>query len=344
MRSDTATLTSRLACFPLVAILPLALLGHPIANAGSLDPSHVPADAQWVIHVDYESLSGSKMWQKLRNEKPMISKLAQNWMNKRYGIDPPKDLKSLTMFSRDYREYTGTVIVQADYGADKIETRLGKAMNHRQTQWQDHTLHTITLSEQKPSDDGPSGDEEMTIVMVDQDTLLFASSVSNAKEALKLLAGETPSLEGKDSPLLTGKRDDAWMHGAAINLDQLKKHPVAMPIIAQHQRIVWSFGKLPNGMLYEQADLVGQSEQIAQKMETVFDGIVAYEQLWAEGSEPMKSLVQNVEVTRDGKTTGFSWQGSSDEVVAAMDDIFDRIATWKPILMTHRRNQQAAAR
>ncbi|EMI19937.1 hypothetical protein RMSM_03137 [Rhodopirellula maiorica SM1] len=300
----------------------------------------MPADAQWVVHIDYESLSDSKVLQKIRDEKPMLRKMVQGWMNKRYGIDPPEDLKSLTMFSRDYRQYTGTVVIQASYETDKIESRLRKATNHRTTQWQDHTLHTVTLSKQKPSEQGPSGDEEMTVVMVDSDTILLASSVDNAKQALKLLSGDSPSLDGKDSPLLTDAIKNAWMYGAAINLGELKKHPVSMPILAQHQQINWSFGEQSDGMLYEQADFVAQSEEVAKQTKAILDGIVAYERLWSEGSEPMATLMENVEITHEGKTTGFRWQGSSDQVVAAMDDLFARMETWKPILMKNHQPHQ----
>ncbi|QDV44550.1 hypothetical protein Enr13x_44160 [Stieleria neptunia] len=334
----TNMLSLRQAWLPLCSILFLSTVGLSSSKAEGLDPSHVPADAQWLVHVDYESLSDSQVWQKLRSEKPMLRKMAQGWMKQRYGIDPPKDLKSLTMFSRDYREYTGTVLIQANFDADKIEKLLSKAMNHRKTQWQDHTLHTITLSKQKPSDDGPSGDQEMTIVMVDSDTILLASSVPNGKEALKLLSGESPSLDGKESPLLTDKVEDAWMYGAAINLAELKKHPIAMPILAQHQQITWSFGKQSDGTLYEQADFVAKSEDVAGKMKTVLDGIVAYELLWADGSTPMTTMMKSVEVKRDGRTAGFRWRGSSEQVVAAMDDVFERLQTWKPILMPHQRD------
>ena len=336
MMGSTSNTSRRLARLAVFAAMVFATIIPSSASAGKLDPAHVPADAQWLIHVDYESLSDSAMWNKLREEKPGVSQAVQGWMKNRYGIDPPKDLKSLTMFSRDYREYTGSVVVQADYEADKIESRLGKAMNHRTTQWQEHTLHTITLSKQKPSDDGPSGDQEMTVVLVDENTILLASSVPNAKEALKLLAGNAPSLAGKKSPLLNDKMGDAWMYGAAINLGELKKHPVAMPIIAQHERINWSFGEQSDATLYEHADFVAQSEDVAEKMKTVLDGIVAFEALAAEGSKPLSALMKNVKVMRKGKTSGFYWQGSSNQVVAAMDDVFARMETWKLILMKHK--------
>lgn len=323
----------RLTLLAFLPILILAMVGLSSTNAGELNPAHVPADAQWLVHVDYESLSDSAMWKKLRDEKPNVSQAVRGWMKSRYGIDPPKDLKSLTMFSRDYRQYTGSVVIQAEYEADKIEARLRKALNHRTTQWQEHTLHTITLSKQKPADDGPSGDQEMTVALVDEQTILLASSVPNAKDTLKLLTGNASSLKGKDSPLLDSETSNAWVYGAAINLGELKKHPVAMPIIAQHERINWSFGEQPDGTLYEHADLIAQSEEVAQKMKAVFDGIVAFETLAAAGSKPLSALMKNVNVTQNGKASGFHWEGGSDQVVAAMDDFFARMQTWKPMLM-----------
>ncbi len=324
---------SRVAHLGFVVVILVGINGLPSASAGDLNPAYVPAEAQWLVHVDYESLSGSAMWQKIRDEKPVVSKMVQVWMKKRYGIDPSTDLKSITMFSRDYREYTGTVIVDAEYDATKINDRLKTEMNHRTTEWQNHILHTITLSKQHPADDGPSGDEEMTVVMVDKNTILLASSVLNAQENLKLLAGDAPSLKDKDSPLLNDNVDQAWIYGAAINLGSLKEHPLSMPIIAQHQQINWSFGSKSDGELYEKAEMVAQSEEVAKKMKTVLDGIVAFESLRSDGSDSLSAIMENIEVKHDGKTTGFHWNGTSDQVVAALDDVFTRLEPWKSLFM-----------
>jgi hypothetical protein len=157
---------------------------------------------------------------------------------------------------------------------------------------------------------------------------------------LKLLSGEAASLKGSDSKLLTDKTEAAWIYGAAINLGKLKDHPIAMPIIAQHNQINWSFGEKSDGVLYEKAKLVAQSEEIAKNMETVLNGIVAWERLWAEGSKPMAELMKNAQVMRDGSTTGFQWEGKSDQVVAALDDVFARLETWKPIVMKRKQDHR----
>lgn len=81
----------------------VALNKSSVVNAGELNAAHVPADAMWLIHVDYAALSGSPMWQKIREEKPVVAKMMQGLMMQRYGIDLSTDLKSITMFSRDYK-------------------------------------------------------------------------------------------------------------------------------------------------------------------------------------------------------------------------------------------------
>lgn len=316
---------------PTLALIAIALAFPTTATAKPLDPTHVPANAKWVVHFDFESLSKSEFADAIRQRKPKAIKAVRQWIRERYGIDMPDDLRSATAYSRDYRVHTGTVVLKAAYDTAKVETQLTKAMNHRTTQWQGHTLHTVTLSKQTRKEGGPSGDEEMTVVMLDNDTVIFGSSVPNTKKAIELFAGEAASLDASDSPLLTEAVRTAWMYGAAIDLQKLKDHPVSMPILSQHEKIVWSFGKR-DGQIYEQADLVASSDDVAKSMMKILDGIVAYESLWSAGSQPMSAIMKDVRVTQQGNTSGFRWQGDSKTVVAALDDALARLASWKRML------------
>ncbi len=329
--SNTSIRGRRLQSPGTIAFLAIALglFGHslmPLARAGGLDPSHVSADSKWLIHIDYESLSDSELIKMLREQYPELTDAAQGWMKDRYGINPPKDLKSATLFSSDYRPYTGVVIIRADYSADAIETQLRKAKEYDTSEYQGHTLHNVLLKEQ-PSE-SPSGDKEMTVVMVDDDTILLVSSTERAQSVLDLLDGRRKSLQDTDSPLMTQDATSAWVYGAAKQLGEIQKHPVAMPVLAQHQRITWSFGEQDDGKLYERADFVANDEEVAKKMKDVLEGAVAYETLWSEGSQAMTNLMQNVTVKRNGTTTGFHWTGDSEQLAQGMQDILDRVKTW----------------
>ncbi|MEZ6089031.1 MAG: hypothetical protein R3C05_13595 [Pirellulaceae bacterium] len=323
--------------FALLPAIVFLLLPGTAAWSAPLDPTHVAADAKWVIHVDYEALGQSELLKTLRDEKPQVTQAIQGWMKKRYGINPPKDLKSATMFSRDYKQYTGTVLIQADYDRDKVETMLRKSREHRTTEHDCEMLHTILLEEQPKG--SPSGDKEMTVVLLDDDTILLASSVENAKTTLKLLSGNSPSLADAKSPLLTEKAQSAWIYGAAIDLKQLKDHPVAMPVLAQHQRITWAFGKQDDGKLYEQAKFVARDESVAEQMHQVLQGLIAYETLWADGRSALTKMMKDVELTRDGTTVGFHWQGKSEAVAEAVEVGLERAKSWMKLLKDDRKSE-----
>ncbi len=309
----------------------------PAISAGELDPAHVPADATWLVHVDYEALSDSQILETFRERNTVVTRMVQGWMQERFGIDPPRDLASITMYSRDFKEHTGTSIIQADYDASKIEASLRKAEQYEATNWNGHTLHTVTLAKQAQTHDhkhnGQPGSYQMTVVMVDDNTLLLGSSVENAKQTLKLLAGDSKSLKEADSPLLIDQATDGWMYAAAIHLAKLEEQGPAMPVLAQHERVTFVLGKKADGKLYERAKFVAQSEDVAEKMTRVMDGIIAYERLWSKGSAPMKQLLRNVKVQQEGTAVTFHWEGETEQVVNALDDLFDRMSTWKPVAL-----------
>jgi len=313
-----------------------AVLSANAAAAKGLNPTHLPRDAKWVVHVDFEAITDSQLLQKAKQKNPSITNVVNRYLQDRYGVDPTRGLFSLTMFSRDYREFTGTAILQADYDAQKVKQQLQKAKQHRTTPWNDYTLHTVTLSTEGNPKHNSLGDETVTLVLYDKNTLLIGSLIDNAKAGVKLLAGNSQSLQGKDSPLLTERATTAWIYGAAVDLKELQQHGVAMPVLVQHEKITWAFGKQDEGQLFEHAGLVARSEAVAKKMHSFLKGVVAYETLWAEGSKPMIALMKNVKVSRDGKTVRFQWQGPTDQTVAALDAAYTRINTWKPLLLKHK--------
>lgn len=350
-----------------------------VAQAEDLNPAHVPKDAKWVMHINYEAFSDSKLADQIRRENSATADALKNWMQEKFGIDPPEELLDLTAFSRDHGDSIGSAIVNAKYDATKLETMLRKAKDHRTTDFNGNTIHIVTvepeigeqgqgaargtagqqpgrtqqtLNQQRPNQQRPNQpgqerrrtatiadqgfgelEQQVAVVMVDQDTLVLASTEGNAKNTLQLLAGDAPSLDGADTPLLTDRVDKAWAYAAAIDLQQLKEANIALPVLAQHERITWSFGKQDDGKFYERANLVAQSEDVASKMLTVVQGVIAYEELWAADNKSLQALIDNAEIEQKGKEVGVQWQGEDNQVVAAMDVLAARVDAWKQLVM-----------
>lgn len=357
----------------LAVALPLVWGGNgQFVQAGELKPEHIPADAKWVLHVDLEQLLDTELVQAVRERRPEIVENVRQWIRQQYGIDPRSDLMSVTMFSKDYEEYTGSMILQAKYDPQKVEQQLRGAEQLETTQWNDMTFYTFkvakhqaakkqnkfdqlqssrtekpapvraqnrsatlqqpgqSLSAGKSEKEGHdhSGGKEMTVVMLDSDTIVFGSSVENIKGVVGLLKGDQASLKGKDSKLISKVADGAIMYGAAIELENITKSNLPMPVLKQHEMITWVFGER-DGQLFEEATLVGQSEDVAEKMEQLIRGVVAYEQLWAADSEPLTKIVEAAKISRDGDKVKVEWEASTDTVVAGLDDLMARFDDWR---------------
>lgn len=334
----------------LAALAPLAwCLPNQTATAEGLNPEHVPADAKWLIHIDLDQLLDTELVQTVRDRQPGIVQGVRQWIEREYGIDPRSDLRSVTMFSKDYKEYTGSVVLQAKYDPQKVKEQLKGAEKLETTQWNDLTLYTFQVakhhgmknqsgaassgdqhreaSKQADSHDH-SGGKEMTVVMLDSDTIVFGSSVENTKSVVGLLQGDQPSLKDKDSKLLTSDATDAMMYGAAIKLANITSNDIPMPVLKQHETITWLFDER-DGTLFEHATIVGRSDDVAEKMEKLLQGVVAYEQLWSADSKPLKDIVDAVEVSRDGAIVEVKWESNTETVVAGLDDIMQRFGEWK---------------
>ena len=332
----------------------------PKLSAAELDPAHVPADAKWVVHADLDAFHQTALADRLRQLSLGMAKRAEGWLQDRYGINPRKDLHGVTMFGQGYRTDTGIMILQADFDPEKVKEQIRKGPTVKTTQWNGHTLYTVKLDhkekkdhqqkghkekkehgqqsegnrratgdDHKPEPEDPArNDRTMTIVLVDDNTVVFSSFPENAQTALKLLAGDAPSLKDSDSALLSERKPGVFFYGAAIDLQKINEHRAAMPVLQQHQQIVWSFGQRDN-QLFEEATLTAQSAEVAEQMEQALRGLIAFERLWAAGSQPMQDVLDDVEITRDGTEVMVQWHGQTPTVIAAVGDFAQRMQTWK---------------
>lgn len=329
----------------------VAMTAH-VAESAELDPADVPVDAKWILHIDQESLSKIEAIEQLCELYPQLTSEIREWFKKHYGISLQEDLRSLTMFSRDYRLHTGTLLLETKYDEEKIQRALHEYDSLKKTKWKGHTLYTITLAKHHDShrdathkrlnqdtgshgDDGhgattdghdKSGGKQMTVYLGDE-LIVLASSVPNAKSVLRLLEGDAPSLERTGSPLIAQAPADAVIYGAAIELGRLKQYDLLLPLLQQQEQCFYAFGER-RGKLFETLKLTAQSEELAEKTTEVLEGLIAYEQLWAAGSEPLVELMDNVQISRDGVESTVSWEGDSELVVKSFDDLKARIDQW----------------
>lgn len=306
-----------------------ALLLFPFAataSAAPLNPALVPEDAQWVIHVDFEALAESSFGQKLRNDRPQLVQNIRRFLQERYGIDPQQDLQGVTLFSDTYAAHTGAIVLQADFDREKVTAQITQEPNVKKTTFAGHTLYTWPLERHKSG----AGEEvnSITVALLDGKRAVFASSEERAESVVKLLEGDAPSLEDQKSKLIADVPPGAFFYGAAIDLQRIARRDRLFPILQQHERIVWSFGE-HDGAAFENVTLVAESHQVASHMKETLEGLAAFMAVWAADDKNLKRLALDVEVSQEAYTVKADWQADADTVIAALEELKDRIGSWK---------------
>lgn len=132
----------------MIASLLTAAVLAGVAQADQLNPAYIPKDAKWVFHVDAEKLTSSAFAERFREKHAEKAKRARQWLEERYGIDPQDDLRSITFFSNEYAPHTGTVILTANYDAEKVKDVL-KSVGASATDWEEHQIYKHTVPTKK---------------------------------------------------------------------------------------------------------------------------------------------------------------------------------------------------
>jgi len=341
-----------------------AVMPFNVASAKPLNPADLPSDAKWVIHIDFDVLSDTEFASHIREQRPEMTRQIRHWMQEQYGINPQQDLHGLTMFSDTYESHSGAVIVNASFNRSKVESEFASKKDVQKSQTQNHTFYTWDVTknldsaiygdlrrklDQTPTtfttDDrqtrervsdrpdrsrGGSQDRKpVTAVLVDRQTIVFAPTMERAKAVVRLLDGETESLEGIESRLTAGIPQDAFCYGAAIELSKIKQHDGIFPILKQHDHIRWAIGE-SQGQMFEKVTLVAQDEQVASQMKNAVEGLVSLINVWAADAEHLSKLYQqNLSIRQDGQHLMIDWQGDSHDVFAALQEVRERMVQWK---------------
>lgn len=322
----------------------LSLSTASTASAAPLNPSHVPADAKWVIHVDLEALTGTALAEQVRQNRPEMVKLVRQWFQNRYGIDPREDLIGVTMFSNSYESHTGTMILKAGYDLEKVAAELKNNRSIQTESWENQTIYIITkprfdargnrsnrpgeAAPQQPGEQPQNGADtshaKSAIILLDDQTAVFASSADRAKAAVGLLQGDSPSLEGKEAKLLKGMTEGAVIYGAAVDLKDIAQHEGIFPILRQHEHIYLSLGE-KEGEVFRTMTLAAQSEEVAEQMTKALEGAVAFGKVWSAGSENMTRIANSVEITREGVVVHLQGRSDTETLLGALEEMGERL-------------------
>ncbi len=290
--------------------------GSAPAYAGPLKIDWVGADAKWIIHVDIEGFTGSTIGSGLLEgaEDLGIDLGDLDDLKEEIGLDPRTDLMSVTAYgSKDFEEDAVVIAVtnaQADQAlakltaSDDVQSEVIKLAGFDVHLFTDggerHYVHLRTADR-----------ADRRIVVLSEEEAVMA-------DALRVLEGRAPSQATAKMPILAIKPKAGSIVFVAVNeIDLLPEIEPASEVLRLCERFTIDFGEA-DGTLNGSANLSAGSEEKANDIATVVQGMLALARLLANGDPdlgPLRLLSNALSVTPDGKRITISIQCDSQQLL-----------------------------
>ncbi len=287
-----AALTMFLA-FAALALFPGLGASAAAAGPSGAQMSIVPADAQWVMHLDMEKLVSSALFKLLSDVKggPGIQQKAEQFAGK-FNMDPLKDIRDVTVFGRAGAGEEPVVAVSGNFDQDHILGILKTESSFKETPYGKHTLY--------------SWDGEHFGVFVNDGLVLITEKEADIKSALDALEGKTKNVPA--SPLLSLLKKEsgkAMIEFALADISRLTGQvkdagaAQALPAMLTQMQSITGFVSETGDKLNMKIEIGAESDQVATNIEQTIRGLLALMNL--QFKEDAQFVTQGLNVKTDGK-------------------------------------------
>lgn len=281
-----------------------------IANqvrAEPLKPSQVAANAQWVAHVDIESLAKSQLVQFVLEHAKQEEggKDGLEEIKQQFGVDVLQDLKALTVYGRgvpDDEDSPFVAIVKGTSAVENVVDRL-KQMGacYSQMTVNGATVHTFSNEGEEVFFHIRPGANEVERIVV------LARKISELNRGMAVLEGKAPNAAEADHPVLAkatpqpgsilfiaadGVAAIAERHGHGDKSDP------ASSVLKETKSLALDFGEFGENVFVQASLDIGKSETAANIFD-LLNGLVALGKLAANGDPelaPLKEALNSVKL------------------------------------------------
>jgi hypothetical protein len=293
------------------------------AQAGPLRPELVAPEATWLVHVDVEGIIASALGREImahhEGHGDVQDVIAE--IHGELGLDPTKDVKSVTAFGVDADDEEAVVLIDATEAVDQAMKKLPEQPGYKTIVEGQQTIHSWT-----EGDDtqyvyvGPGAGAGDRLVLVSQDLEQVKSSMmrliarGNGGKAVAALAGGGPKA---GSLLFVSAGDLAALgdHG----------HEEASEIIKYAKSLRVDVGETA-GKLFVDGVLVTPDAEAANNMSQVVAGLMALGRMAAAGepqAKPALGLFDALKFQAEGASVKFQFSYDVQallQTLSALDD------------------------
>ena len=298
-------------------LFPLLLGSTLSAHAAPLDRTQVPADAKWVVHIDWDAAKAAQVAGKVYQEwlSHGIAHESLKDIRETIGMDLLEDVRGITFYASRFEAYGGVVLIRAKkINKPRLMEVLEANASHQVRRVDGHEVHTCVQEVEALK-------STLAGCFYGPNLVVISRKAQEVEAALKVLDGKTPSLVGSGSPLDRAATKGTIFQGGVIDLSALSNEdlPFVSPIIRHADRVAVDMGE-DDGEVFVRLRIKTPTAEIAGRLRDVIVGFRGMTGLERSNDQYILDALDALAITSQRATVAVDWRMPGVKVMRLIEN------------------------
>jgi len=262
-------------------------------QASPLSKSQIPADSKWVMHLDMNQFASSQTCRLLasgKNDGQRFQSMLNHYRTL-LGIDPLKDINSLTLFGNEVTGDRGTALISGTFNPKQITKQFSTYPQYKTKRNEQLTLQTWQ--------DKASG-KPLWACFYSSRQLILASDEFSVVNTAWVLNGDKPNLAASKTPTLPFPAVQPGSFFTAVTKGYSGTNPTQAMILRNTESANLQLAE-NSGMVDGAILLNADSPETAVQIQQILNGLMVSAG-FADNESPLAKLAELSTITRTGNS------------------------------------------
>ncbi|MHC4556702.1 MAG: hypothetical protein ACYTFW_03840 [Planctomycetota bacterium] len=305
----------------MVLIVGMLIIAGPVLG-GPLEKKQVVSSANWVVHADYEQFINTRIGQLIREEltKQGLDEKLKDF-TALFGFHPLNDVRDVTIYGNGQDREKAVVLIEGRFDTDKLVSLVRMNPDYEEIGYGSIVVHSWIDENQRDADSNVG--QKMYGCMYKDDLVVMSAGLEAVKKAVDVFNGSTENVTNSTLSQRILDAKGAFFQVAANSVSQIVEQNQQTAVLRQTDELSLFIGET-EGNFYIDLDLKAKSEQAAQNISKMLDGIIAFAALAEEEQPKLAELAKKLRFSCALNTVQIHFESNSQAVFEFLKEQWEK--------------------
>ncbi|MHC4888757.1 MAG: hypothetical protein ACYTEO_04750 [Planctomycetota bacterium] len=285
------------------------LLAAVPAVGGPLVKSRVSGSANWVAHVDIERFNSTQIGRLIREDlkNQGVEGDLKNFANV-FSFHPLDDVLNVTIYGQGQKPEKAVVLIEGKFNREQLLTVLRFNPSYEEAKYGDIVIHSWV--DEKKQDPNDSNAGRMYGCFYNDELIVMGAGQEAVKQAMDVLNGTAGNAATGVFNQAELNAKGALFTAAANKVGEVVGEEPEAAVLKEGEQLGLAVGETES-KFYIDLSLTVKSEEAAQAISKIADGIIALAALGGEEQPGLAEMAKMTKLSCEGKTVKVHFEADS---------------------------------